>query len=225
VLPQCPGFSRTPGLLKTGGEETVQVVTSATADDVAAGLADKVGATIHKIRNLPAPPLFFDSISRADPNNPQSPQEGNGRFNVECYLLSVLGLPEANFNAAQIYTCRWLFDGVFPAIMLVALSYLPIGRLGRDEAQWLAARARQKDRDDRFFVKMKMPINSDWESDKRELENLYTRPQSLDYLKLFPNSNWEFTKWTSGDVIGFGTCWLVALAILGLLWGVVNLHV
>jgi hypothetical protein len=107
--------------------------------------------------------------------------------------------------------------------MLVGMSYLPIGKLGRTREQWLAAQSRQRDLDDRFFVKMKTKINSDWEADKRELEARYAAPDSLNDLKLFPGSSWEFTKWSTDESLGFAACWVVAFAILGLLWTVVRI--
>ncbi len=223
VLPQWLTFARHPGLLQVGQAQTVKVSIPASAGDVAAGLATKTGEIMHKQEVLPAPPLFFDSISRAKANDPHSPRTGFGRFNVESYLLHLLGLPIRDFNAADLYTCRWLFDGLFPACMLAVLSYLPLGRLGRTREEWLAEEAAQKRRDDRFFVKMKTKVDSDWEADKRELEVRYAAPQSLDHLKLFPRSNWEFTKWTWDESVGFGVCWMVAFAILGLLWATVTI--
>jgi solute:Na+ symporter, SSS family len=49
------------------------------------------------------------------------------------------------------------------------------------------------------------------------------KPDRFDYQKLFPNSDWEFTRWTRVDLGGFAGCWLVALAILGILWLMLNL--
>ncbi len=223
ILPESTAFSRAPGLLLVGQAQTVQVAAAANNDDVAAGLAAKVGDVIRKNEAMPAPPLFFDSIARAKADDPQSPLEGQGRFNVECYLVSLLGIPVSQFNAAQIYTCRWLFDGLLPAIMLIVISYLPLGRIGRTPEQWLAAQRQQKELDDRFFVKMKTTVNSDWEADKRELEKRYAEPDSLNHLKLFPGSSWEFTKWSMSDALGFATCWVIAFAILGLLGVVVTI--
>ena len=222
VLPQWSAFARHPGLLQTGRAETVEVAIPASAGDVAAGVAKKSGQILHKKEVVPAPPLFFDSIVRSDPNNPNSALEGRGRFNVESYLLSRCGLPVRSCSAADLYTCRWLFDGLFPALMLTVLSYLPLGRMGSTRAGWLAVQAAQKQRDDRFFVKMKTKVDSDWEADKRQLAARYAEPGSLDHLKLFPKSNWEFTKWTWDESLGFGVCWVVAFAILGLLWAAVT---
>jgi hypothetical protein len=223
VLPVWPAFARAPSLLQVGQAQTVQVSVPATDADVAAGLAAKTGAIIHKNEVQPAPPLFFDSIARSNPSDPTSPLEGVGRFNVESYLISLLGVPMSRFNAADLYTCRWLFDGLFPALMLVVMSYLPLGRLIRTREQYLAAQTDQKARDDRFFVKMKTKVIPDWDADKSELELRYAQPHSLDHLKIFPGSSWEFTRWTWDESLGFAVCWVVALIILAMLWAVINL--
>jgi len=223
VLPEWTAFKRCPALLQVGQGQTVQVSVPASADDVAAGLARKSGEMIHKDEVLPPPALFFDSIARSSSSDPHSPLEGVGRFNVESYILSWLGLPVRNFTAADLYTCRWLFDGLFPAFMLVVMSYLPFGRLARTREQWLAAQSEQNARDDRFFVKMKTKVVSDWDADKSQLELRYAQPHSLDHLKLFPKSSWEFTKWTWDESLGFAVCWVIAFAILGLLWAVVSI--
>jgi SSS family solute:Na+ symporter len=222
VLPEWPAFRRLPDLLQVGRGQTVQVSVPASASDVTAGLAAKAGALMHKNEELPAPSLFFDAVVRSNPNDPNSALEGEGRFDVESYIMSLLGVPVRYFNAADLYTCRWLFDGLFPSFMLVVMSYLTLGRLGRTRKQWLAAQHAQKERDDRFFVKMKTKVNADWDADKRELEVHYAHPHGLDHLKLFPRSSWEFTKWTWDESVGFAVCWVVAFAILGLLWAVVN---
>jgi hypothetical protein len=107
--------------------------------------------------------------------------------------------------------------------MLGILSLLPLGRIGRSYEEWLAYRKAQEERDDRFFVKMKTKVIADWDSDQRQLEHYYQSPQVLDHLKLFPNSSWEFTKWTWDESLGFAVCWIICFAILGLLWVVVSI--
>ena len=223
VLPTLPSFTRAPGMLQVGQAQTAQVTVPASDKDVAAGLVGKAGEIIHKSEVLPPPPLFFDSIVLSNPGDPASPRQGAGRFNVESYILYVMGVPERNFNAADLYTCRWLFDGLLPAFMLIALSYLPLGRLVRTREQWILAKKEQKARDDRFFVKMKTKVNSDWDADKSELEKRYAAPHSLDHLKIFPGSSWEFTKWTWDESLGFVVCWVIALTILGILGIIVRI--
>jgi len=38
------------------------------------------------------------------------------------------------------------------------------------------------------------------------VELSYANPTRFDHRKLFPSSNWEFTKWDKRDTIGFLCC-------------------
>jgi hypothetical protein len=53
---------------------------------------------------------------------------------------------------------------------------------------------------------MKTPVAATLEEDAREVEVSYANPTRFDHLKLWPNSNWEFTKWDRVDAIGFVCC-------------------
>jgi hypothetical protein len=223
ILPISSSFSRDPALLRVGRPQQAVFSVPASASQVAAGTAQKVGQLLTVKKTLPAPSLFFDELVRSNPADPHSPMEGRGRFNVETYIMACLGVPVTRFNAANLYTCRWLFDGLFPAFMLVTLSYLPLARLGRSRAQWHVFQEKQQALDDRFFVKMKTKVIPDWDADKRQLEVNYAHPHALDHLKIFPKSAWEFTRWTWDESVGFAVCWVVAFAILGLLWAVVSI--
>ena len=45
----------------------------------------------------------------------------------------------------------------------------------------------------------------------------FEHPERFDHCKLFPNSNWEFTRWTRSDILGFGGCWLGVIVVLGII--------
>ena len=70
----------------------------------------------------------------------------------------------------------------------------------------------------RFYVKMKTKVIADRELDKADLEKSYANPTRFDHLKLFPNSNWEFCKWTKEDTNGFFFCLALTFGILGAFW-------
>src|SRR5207237_778562 len=65
---------------------------------------------------------FFDKIARDNPADPASPLAGIGRFRIETYLLSLVGVPVQNFPSAALLAARWAVDGVFPFIMLILFS-------------------------------------------------------------------------------------------------------
>jgi solute:Na+ symporter, SSS family len=80
---------------------------------------------------------------------------------------------------------------------------------------WLT-KAPPKESVDRYYIKMKVPVDSDPETDLRNLEAAYSNPSPLDHRKLFPGTNLEFQKPTRADWLGFVVCWLVCGLIIGL---------
>jgi hypothetical protein len=186
----------------------------ATSQDVARGLASKVGQAIQKPLAVPPVAIFFEAVARANPEDPRSPMEGVGRFQVEAWLLHFAGFPVLQFNKADLLTARWLVDGVLPFIMLIAFSYLLPGRRLTEE---------ERRRVDGFFAKMKTPVAPTPEEDDREVALSYENPRRFDQLKLFPRSSWEFSKWTRADMTGFLACWGVVALIVGFLWLVLHI--
>ncbi|HVM60291.1 MAG TPA: sodium:solute symporter family protein [Verrucomicrobiae bacterium] len=203
VPPYSATFRRLPALLLQTPERRIEVSVESTAADVAAGRAVKPGQPIRKSHVVLPAAVFFDRVARIDPNNPQSPLEGIGRFNVEAFSLWLLGVPVRNFSPAGLLATRWLFDGLFPFVMLIGLS--------------LVFRPGPADLADRFFAKMKTPVAPTPEEDEQTVALSRAQPHRFDHLKLFPGSNWEFMKWTRLDYVGFFGCWVVVGAILLLL--------
>ena len=79
-------------------------------------------------------------------------------------------------------------------------------------------RPAEKEGLDRFFVKMKTPVQPDPSMDRQELEKSYADPSRFDHLKIFPNTQLEFTKWDKTDTIGFlagigGTILVIAVTL------------
>jgi Na+/proline symporter len=249
ILPQFGAFRRIPSLLAQTPPRVVTVISPATAQDVEAGRAAAVGQGVTKTRVLNPVAIYFDSIARVNPDDPQSPYEGVGRFQVENYLLAKMRLPLNRFNGAGLLTARWLFDGICPYVLLIGLSYLtgrrpqqrpraderiaptapwPVAGAGSAEAMSQAvamveaepvvAIADEPTRIARFYVKMKTPVAPDRVADEHELAESFANPNRFDHLKLFPRSNWEFTKWSRSDVLGFLGCWAGVLAVLAVLW-------
>ena len=75
----------------------------------------------------------------------------------------------------------------------------------------------------RFYVKMKTEVKPEPEEDQHEMEASYDTPARFDQLKIFPNSDWEFTKPSYFDVIGFIVCVIICFVMVGLLVFLVNL--
>jgi len=212
----APNFARlahNPAFLEMTPQRSITALVSATAQDVAAGHAKKLGEPVQKTVTIPPQPIYFEKVVRSIPDDPNSPMEGQGRFQVEVYMLHLLGAPVSQFNKAGLLAAHWLVDGFLPFFMLVILSYLLPG-----------ARPIPADlhRIDGFYAKLKTPIAPTPEEDDREVALTYENPSRFDHLRLFPGTTWEFTKWSRHDVLGFGACWGVVCLILGFLWLVLN---
>jgi hypothetical protein len=62
---------------------------------------------------------------------------------------------------------------------------------------------------------MKTPVAKTLEDDAQEVELSYANPTRFDHLKLFPSSNWEFTRWDRTDALGLiACCALVGVVLL-----------
>jgi solute:Na+ symporter, SSS family len=209
ALPQIPEFRRIPSLLVQTTQQTIETQTGATQDDVTRGRAERVGQPISTESVVLPRAVFFDAVARVDPRDPGSPLEGIGRFNVEEYVLNVLGVSVKTFSPAMMLTVRWGFDGVFPFLALVVLS--------------LVTKPDELERGDRFFAKMRTPVAATPELDKREAELSLENPHRFDDRKIFLKSNWQFAKWSRGDVVGFVGCWGIVAGILFVLWAVLTI--
>jgi len=77
---------------------------------------------------------------------------------------------------------------------------------------------------DRFFVKMKTPVEGDPEEDTRQLELSYADPRRFDDTNMFgPGSDLEFNKWNKTDAVGFLLSCIAAAAVVLLLVGLISL--
>jgi energy-coupling factor transporter transmembrane protein EcfT len=87
---------------------------------------------------------------------------------------------------------RYLVDGLFPIVLLVAVSLLT----PRTDAQRVA----------RFYARLKTPVAPTLPQDALEVEKSYAEPTRFDDQKLFPRTDWEFTRWNRADWLGFVAC-------------------
>lgn len=195
--------------LKFTQERRIQVETKALRSDVEAGLAERVGQRITKPRVIPAYPIFFERVARENPEDPNSRLLGYGRFNAEIWVLSLVGIDFTGFTKAQLVAVRFVFDALFPLLLLIVLSYF--------------SKPASKKTLDYFFAKIHTPVQPTPEEDERKVAENAAHFDKFESRKLFPRSQWEFHKPMKMDYLGFfGTWVLVGLVILAL-WFTVNL--
>ncbi len=184
-------------------ERTVEVVEGALSSDVEQGRAAFVGKKIKKERIVAPSGVFFARVARTDPEDPDSPKIGLGRFNAEIWVLSWLGIDFTRFSKAQLVATRFIFDALFPFFLLFLFSYLtrPVDAVHLD----------------RFYAKLHTPVQPSAELDAKALDEAYADPDKYRPRKLFPRSQWEIMKPGWNDVVGFGGSWLLVGVIIALL--------
>jgi SSS family solute:Na+ symporter len=213
VVPRFQSLRQSKIFTESTDARSIMAVIGASKDDVANGLATKVGQAIQKSIKVPPVAVYFDTVAHADPQDVHSPLQGVGRFQVETYLLHLIGVPVQQFNKAGILTARWGVDGALPFIMLIVFSYLLPGRKATEADEHRIAG---------FYAKLKTPVAPTPLEDEREVALSYEKPRRFDHRKLFPGSTWEFAKWRGIDYVGFLGCWAIVGLIIGFLIFILN---
>ena len=193
AISAIPSLRRSPAFTIMTREQVSTEQVKATSEDVKNGLAKSVGETIAKEHRTEPVPLYFeDGVARQNPADPSSPKEGIGRFNIEIYLVRLFGVNVADFTPPMIMSVRFLVDSFLPIFILIVVSWMTRpgdpGRLAR------------------FYVKLKTPVGATPSADSAAVCESYADPTRFDHAKLFPGTNWEFTKWDKLDAIGFLAC-------------------
>ena len=137
-------------------------------------------------------------------------KQGSGLLSLELVLLDKMGIDLSKNPYALNETIRILIRTIVPFLILVLVSLLT----RRDDKALL----------DRFFVKMKTPVEGDPEEDTRQLELSYADPRRFDDQNMFgPGSDLEFNKWNRTDAVGFLLSCLAAIGVVLLLVGLISL--
>ncbi len=196
-------------IAETAPKEIV-VITEALNEDVEAGLASRVGDQIEKPHTIQPVGIFFDQIVREDTEDMSSAKVGVGRFHAEIWVLSWFGIDFSQWSKAQLVAIRFIFDAIFPFVLLFLLSFF--------------TKSIPKVLLDRFFTKMHTPVQVDEEQEKIALEAGYENPGKFETEKMFPHSQWEFRKWKKIDTFGFGLSWVLVGVVIFLLWLVTTIR-
>lgn len=150
-------------------------------------------------------PVYFESVVRERPADPASAWRGQGRFHVELWVLNHAGLDVAALSPSGRNAARFIYDGIFPFVVLILVS--------------LGTRVPERRRTDLFFGKMKTCVSPDPATDAAAMAATREDPRRFDHTKLFgADSSWEFARWTKVDTIGFIACLGVSFAILAAFW-------
>ncbi len=157
--------------------------------------------------------VFFANVVHQRPDDLASPliaKPGfaNNRFNLECWLMSKVGLDVAAYSPNQRLTAQFFFDGFFPFVVLFITSLL--------------TRPTDPARVAQFYGKMKTPVGDTPDLEAAAMAETRRHPTRFDQTKLLPTSNWEFCRWDRVDTIGFLICSALSAAIVLLFIGLLR---
>ncbi len=204
LFPALNWAKHNPSFLQVTQPKVVEYTTSALKEDVATGNAEFVGQSISKQHVIEPVGVYFESVARIDPSDPDSAKKGLGRFHAELWVLSWFGIDFSGYKKSQLVAIRFFFDALFPFVFLFLISFFtkPAPRTNLD----------------RFFAKLHTPVQKTEEEDRQALQKSYENPGRFEKDKIKPGSSWEIMKPTKIDALGFGGSWILVGVIILLLW-------
>ncbi len=198
-----------PDYLEQTHSIDVTIKTKALNEDVESGAAEYVGEEISKSSVIAPYGIYFEQVARIDPEDPNSQKIGLGRFHAEIWILNWFGIDFSEYSKAGLVTSRFLFDALFPFVLLFLLS----GFTRPAEQRTL----------DRFFAKMHTPVQPTDQEEELALESAYNNPGQFENKKILRGSSWEILKPGKMDYIGFFGSWLLVGLVIFLLWVMVSI--
>ncbi|MDD3872234.1 MAG: sodium:solute symporter family protein [Bacteroidales bacterium] len=208
VFPEIDSIKHNPAMVAETLPRETTIRTKALQTDVDAGLATVVGEKIEKDVTVAPVGIFFDKVSRDNPDDPNSPKVGIDRFHAEIWVISWFGFDLTHLSKAQLVALRFLFDAFFPFLLLFLISFF--------------TKPVPKHLLDKFFVKLHTPVQATPEEDLTALARGESDPGQFEKEKMFPHSQWEFRKWKKSDYLGFFGSWVLVGLVILLLWVVVT---
>lgn len=198
VVPTVEAWRTDPALTAMTAERMATTEERATEADVKAGLAQNPGERIARTVRIPPEPIFFERVGGAEGET----KRGEGLFRANIWLLDKAGFDFSGWSKAGIGTAGFLFDAIFPFLLLILISLFT-----RPNSEPVL-------RD--FYARIHTPAVADPEEDARLVRQKIENPELVEQNKLFPNTSIEFWKPTRFDLIGFAACVGFVLLIVAL---------
>ncbi|MDZ7361121.1 MAG: sodium:solute symporter family protein [candidate division KSB1 bacterium] len=202
VVPLINNNRENPALTIQTQARTQVIQSKAIEEDVAAGRAQSVGEIITKTKTAPPAGIFYETVVRKNPEDPNSPLVGHGAFRVQVYLISLLGIDFTHMTKPQVLTASFIFDIIFPFLILFGVSLVT----KRNSEKVLRE----------FYAAVHTPVIADHAEDARRVQAAIDDPAIVEQDKIFPGTDWEFWKPTRADIYGFILCWVIIGVIIWL---------
>lgn len=134
--------------------------------------------------------------------------KGKGAFEIDFLLYARTSIDLCKQSTGTLETLRLPTRLLLPFVFLIALSFItPSGN---------------KERLDRYFVKMKTPVDPDPEKDAKELELSYADPHRFDEKRLFKFGGLEINRPNIVDIMGFILSFTLCIGIVWLIIAIAN---
>jgi SSS family solute:Na+ symporter len=128
--------------------------------------------------------------------------ECSGWFNPDFLIYRAVGIDLTHLSDPLLDTLRLPTRIVLPFLVMILLSFVTPGNT--------------REGLDRYYAKMKTPVDPDPEEDRRKIAQTLENPEALDHKRLLPGTQLEFQKPTLADVAGFVICFIVCFLFVGL---------
>lgn len=196
VVPTISSVRTSPSMtVMTHGREQ-HVIVKAKTDDVHEGRATQIGQSINKVERENPTGVYFENVTVENGHS-----TGSGLFRFQLWLIGLTGIDLTACSKAGLSAMSFLFDIIFPFLVLFVVSLLT-----RPNSEIVLRQ---------FYARVHTPAHADAEIDAAEVRKRIEDPSLVEQDKMFPGTNWEFWRLTRQDKIGFGFCWLgVAVIVL-----------
>jgi SSS family solute:Na+ symporter len=129
-------------------------------------------------------------------------QRGFGNFRLEFLLYHTAGIDLSQVTGATLSTLELPAKIITPFLIMIVVS--------------LVTKPNTRESLDRYYAKMKTPVDPDHAIDRKNLEASYADPAQFESKKLFPGTSIEASRPTRTDVVGFVVCFAVCFLIIAL---------
>ncbi|MEC7565790.1 MAG: sodium:solute symporter family protein [Planctomycetota bacterium] len=140
----------------------------------------------------------------AYPKNTPMIASGNLKLNLAFFLptgIDLVSQSKSTRNALELVP-----KIVMPLLIMILVSWITS----------FSGFSNSTDALDRYYAKMKTPVDPDPAMDQQKLEAVYANPDQTERVKLFPKSQLEIQKPTFADGFGFVVSVLICFGIIGL---------
>ncbi|OHB68754.1 MAG: hypothetical protein A2V70_01840 [Planctomycetes bacterium RBG_13_63_9] len=128
--------------------------------------------------------------------------KGEGSFKLDFLVYDLLGVEVAKTSSPALETLRLPTRIVLPFVVVILIS--------------LITPAVDRQILDRYYVKMKTPVQPDPEADRRELEESYRNPSRFDHRRLVSAGGLEIQKPKPWDMFAFVVCFAICFLLIWL---------